>query len=778
MAFDAPEDGTPLRDILGNVVGEASEEREAMLRALRSGPAGTPDHGAATSSLANKVIGVAAAAALAAVATPGLLASMFGGLLGRKASGGGSAGSAGSPSSSAAVPAGLRPEPAWKQRLMEAAARLATGTGLSTLFAQRQAAYLRKVMEMLEQGDIHEALRHAIPLDDSGQLGRQALGTPGARTSLEITPAGGTAVNIGLSSDVTQYLRTSYRQLFERLDREGRIDEATFVLAELLKSGAEAVDYLERKERMKQAAQLAESLQLGAPMQVRLWILAGDAARAVRIARLHGAFAEAVRELELRQRSESAALRLLWAEYLADRGDVLEAVEAIWPLQPYRELALRWLREAEHAGRVLGARALVRKLSLLPDALAESAAALTAMFDNDTEEGPHLRALLATEIIALKTQSQATRRLTGELVRYLIADRSAGRNELSPKTIKQLLLIGDASMLQSDLPPLDFRATDQAGAARKKQVTPDAMTVQAPERGLMQVHDVRRLPDGQYLVALGEGGVLRLSAYGKQLAHYRLPASDLIVSANGQRALGLARRGNVVRASRIDLVSGKAADWLSLPLDFWAAQFDGVVWNAVINNRIVAIDTTKDQLSVIWQVADLPGKILDFADDERTQTILRAAGEALQQWRYMLPARRLSQRDPLPSPPPGTGSLLAHGASTAPLQVRIAHEAEASMLTVLWQNGRRLDVAVGDPASLNVEIKAGWLLVHTVGADALASCRVFDAANAELAATVTIPDARSPGAAACGEFVWVFDRCGRLVELNLQTRTERRLTLN
>jgi len=60
------------------------------------------------------------------------------------------------------------------------------------------------------------------------------------------------------------------------------IDEAAFVLAELLHADVEAIALLERHGRLRAAAELAEARPVPPALAVRAWLLAGDAARSPR----------------------------------------------------------------------------------------------------------------------------------------------------------------------------------------------------------------------------------------------------------------------------------------------------------------------------------------------------------------------------------------------------------------------------------------------------------------------------------------------------------------
>ena len=101
----------------------------------------------------------------------------------------------------------------------------------------------------------------------------------------------------------------SVHKSFERLEAQGRIEEATFVLAELLKNNAEAVDFLAKHGRYRLAAELAEARNLPKETIVRQWYLAGEKMRAVRLAILHNCFEYAVTKLEQENSETGAELR-------------------------------------------------------------------------------------------------------------------------------------------------------------------------------------------------------------------------------------------------------------------------------------------------------------------------------------------------------------------------------------------------------------------------------------------------------------------------------------
>ncbi len=194
---------------------------------------------------------------------------------------------------------------------------------------------------MFEDRDFDQALRHAIPLDDTPSEGRSApfFGLPGVRDSLRITPGSLGGGGILMHGNYFSHLRLTYEAAAKDLEQRGQLDRAAFVWAELLQEPLRAVDLFERHEKYAKAAEVAEVRGLPPALIVRLWFLAGEIRRAVDLALLSGAFAGAVEALESRRSPRAEELRLLWASSLASGGSWLGAVETLWPLERRRALA-------------------------------------------------------------------------------------------------------------------------------------------------------------------------------------------------------------------------------------------------------------------------------------------------------------------------------------------------------------------------------------------------------------------------------------------------------
>jgi hypothetical protein len=383
---------------------------------------------------------------------------------------------------------------------------------------------------------------------------------------------------------------------------------------------------------------------------------------------------------------------------------------------------------------------------------------------------------MADELLALKEHSSATRRLATELIRHVVPERIAGFNSIEKRDINRLLQLADTALLKADLPSFSLPGIASASplAARSASVT-----AILEERGLLPIHDACRLDGGQYLLALGESGVTRVDRRGRQLAHYPVPAHHLVLSDNGQRALALAGRDQTFRISRLDLSSSKVMDWISAPCTFWALRYDGALWNAVIDNRIVAIDTMQDRLTVIWQVADLPGHIVHFLEDRQRQTILFDTPEGLEQWRYMLPARRLSQRDGFAAPDSDVWRVLSGSNSNAPFKLSLlSSEQDTSLIVQREGHPRSAKLMLGaitqDP---QVSIQDDWLLA-VVDKGSSGSCLVADLQHANLKAALELPHAVFPRVRAHDGRILFFDRCGRLIDVDCSSGQVHSLTFS
>jgi hypothetical protein len=515
---------------------------------------------------------------------------------------------------------------------------LLRNTPLGPLLGQRKAEYVQRLFEMFEQGNLNEALRYAIPLGDEKmtEAARIALGLPGPRESLTIRPqrSGGAESIFGGGQQIYEALKERYRAAFKRLEREGRIDEAAFVLTELLSAHEEAVSFLEKHGRLKLAAELAEGRGLAPGLVVRQWLLAKDLRRAVAIARRSGAFPDAVLRLERTHPAEARTLRLLWAETLAEAGDFMRAAVVVWPLEDARHLARTWLEQGATVGGVGGARALARLVSAFPDSF-DSARPQTLELLEDESQDRAAERLAFAEILASEPHSEPRSALVGPSVRALLRDRAAGHTRIDSTFLTRLLRdVGDGA-LRADLPPIsDPRRrnwAEESGAPLLQG------RIAATEAGPYPIYDAVALSSQRMLLALGEAGVRLVRADGSCVAHFDVPAFWLVPSVHEDRVLALAPRGELKRISRIEPGPRRATHWCDAKVDAFAPTYDGNLWFLAEGDTVMAVDAlAADGLRALWRVSQVGGAVMALEADAETLRFATWSDEP-QLWNYSLP---------------------------------------------------------------------------------------------------------------------------------------------
>ncbi|MBW8876060.1 MAG: hypothetical protein JF614_13925 [Acidobacteria bacterium] len=531
--------------------------------------------------------------------------------------------------------------------------RLTGRTTLASRFSRavsrHHAAYLNRLMEMFESGDFDNALHHAVPLAVPAEAGprRLPLRPLSPRAELRIRPERSRPwSSSGISPEVYGELRRLYREAFQRLEAQERIEEAAYLLAEVLHAHEEAVGFLERHGRFRLAAEMAEARDLPPGLVVRQWFLAGDRERALRLARRTGAFADAVTRLERsRQPEEARELRRLWAQELARAGDYAAAVDALWPLETERHRALTWMDRAIEQGGPPAGRMLARKVALAPEPFGKVRDASLALLESWRAEGAAARLSFA-DTLRRGPRTPAAQSLARAAVRALARDSGRLGARLEPAELRQLVTFAGDAALKADAPALPLPPREpwisRPGLWRVEITGRDA--------GTMPAHDAAFLPNGLTVVALGEAGVRLLSRDGRAVAEFDPPAHRLAVSDHGDRALALARRGEVWRVTKIDFVSRTAEDWCDARLESFAPDFDGGLWFVAEPNGLSAIETTAGGFDGVW-ATPLPGPALAIARSA-THCSLLVASHELEVWTYELPSLTLRHRETVPPGPP------------------------------------------------------------------------------------------------------------------------------
>jgi hypothetical protein len=485
--------------------------------------------------------------------------------------------------------------------------RLLNLTRFSRLLNLRHARYLSRLVAMMQSGDIDEGLRHAIPLADATSLADRKVswfGVPNRRSSLSIDPFRPPPPSAwALDGHFYTYLRNLYQQAFRRLKAQGRVEEAAFVLTELLASHAEAVSFLEEHGRLRLAAEIAEAKKLSPAMAIRLWWLAKEPKRAISLGCRTGEFETAIKHLSSSHPDEADKLRVFWAERLALSGKYVAAAEAIWPVKEGQRLASRWLTQAIDLGGTAGGIALARKAARFPESFSDLFAQVESLLVDETADSAGGRRAFA-ETLRQERRTPESQTLARMAVRSVVRDIQQGIVEFTPGQLRNLLdYTGDAG-LRADVPPL------QALKREPESTTPPAVVeIAAHDVGRHFVTDLALLPNGSLLLALGEAGLLFLSRDGKPIAQLNQPAHKLVVSDDGSRVIAIAPRGSVSRLVRIDVVARTASYWCDATISMYTDNFDGSVWCVANGEDVFLIDTLAQGFEALWKIPDLDGNV-------------------------------------------------------------------------------------------------------------------------------------------------------------------------
>jgi hypothetical protein len=539
---------------------------------------------------------------------------------------------------------------AW-DALRQFAARLVLRSQLGRFLGRQQEQYVAKMMELFERGDLTDALRHAIPLagphSTPATNAIPALWVPTPRNDFSLSPqqaAGGSAMVA--VTDLFEHLKRLYRAAFERLRDQGRIDEAAFVLAELLHEDEEAVAFLERHGKLRLAAEMAEGRGLPPGLVVRQWWLAGERERAVLLARRHQAWGDALIRLEQSDPEQARQLRVMWGGILAASGDFAQAVTVVWPVEEARRLALGWLDQVIALGGVPAAQALPRKLALAPESAAEIRTAIAALLAQEGSEGAWLRHTLA-EALRTGDRTPAAYAVARATARALARDVAAGEGPTTAEEVKKLVAFSTDSALRTDLPIL----TEPTRTPLAERLEPLSYRIEAGDGGVYPVVDAAYLSNGRCVVALGEAGVRLLSREGKTVAHFDQPAHRLVISDHEDRVIALAERGGVYRLSQIDLQARTVRAWCEAELTAFAETFDGSTWLVGTGKDFVSLDAMSTRLESLWRTRDI-GRITAISRQRDRASLLQVNRDAedddnWERWNYELPSLVLRHRLPL-----------------------------------------------------------------------------------------------------------------------------------
>ena len=548
------------------------------------------------------------------------------------------------PSEAVAQPRG----PGLRSRFQQYLARMLWSSGLGHVLGRQYRRYLSRLLDMFDGNDLDNALRHAFSLNaELGPgMGRLPFWTPAPREDLSIkTGPREPAKGLGLGDELYNMLRERYRRAFQRLETLGEIEKAAFVLAELLNASEEAVAFLERHELFKLAAEIAESRNLAPGLAIRLWFLAGDRQRAIRIARRTGAFADAVIRLDASHKKEAAALRLLWADKLAEAGQYAAAADVAWPVEEARSLVFSWMDRAIETGGATGARMLARKLRTRPETFAELRETILPFLQDDDDATEIGVKAFGQELIAVPPSTDEVRLIARETARRLL--RGIGDKEAHLFVQKLAEASGD-EIFRADVRGVSLRsAKGNAGNAIPLAQRSEPLRISRFDagRGGIALSDAAALPDGKMLVAAGELGALLLSRDGTMIARFSAPASHIVMSDNGDRAILVAKRGETFHLTRVDLLTKTLRPWCQARFDQFAPDFDGFTWFVARGGTLYAIDALAERWEHYWKI-DEP--LATISSVQRIAVSLSAffkwEGRYPEMWTYDYPSLILRRR--------------------------------------------------------------------------------------------------------------------------------------
>lgn len=517
------------------------------------------------------------------------------------------------PSPDAPAGAGLSAvaPPSWWERLQARVTSSLWGARLEKLLGDRQARYLHDVVAMFEEGRLHEALRRAIPLggnDPDAAERPLSWNIPAARSDLSIALATATTRTAASPPDMHERLKAVYRRAVESLEREGRAEEAAFVLAELLRDPEAAVSLLERHGHFEAAATLADRARMGPTVRVRQWLRAGDRGRAFALARRYRCYEEAATLLDDVDADMAAWLRGEHAQHLARTGDLAGAVRAGERVPAMRAQVIAWMDEliargGPDAARALPGRVLADEGSF--DFVRARVLALCADRDRRDE-----RFALASSLddAAKKGPSEPLETLARPLIRALVRDAAVSGDAAEGALVSQLARRGADRALAVDLPrwPTFARVALDTMSAAPTAAPQGSTRVDPGDRGLRAVEDLALLPDGRVLLAFGESGAELWSRAGRMIHRFDEPCSRLVISPHGDRALALAPRGLSTRVARLELDALRASWWADLRLEASADEYDGDAWLVAQDGRVLELDATDPEAGALRVLAESP----------------------------------------------------------------------------------------------------------------------------------------------------------------------------
>lgn len=664
------------------------------------------------------------------------------------------------------------PAPSWWDRLQSRFVGSLFGARLEKLLGDRQARYFRDVVSMFEEGRLQEALKRAIPLGGSDPGAKEVPRTwsvPRAREDLEITLAPSATRTAVSPKDMHDTLKDLYRRAVETLEREGRAEEAAFVLAELLRDPGAAVSLLDRHGRHEAAAALADRARMDPALRVRQWMRADRRDHAFALARRHRCYEAAATMLAEEHPDLADWLRAEHARHLARTGDLVAAVRAGQRVEAMRGEVTAWMDALIARGGPAGARVLPERVRADEGSFDDVRSRVLALCDDDALRAE--RWVLADALLAPGAPSEALETLARPLVRALVRDAARSGDPDEAQKVEALARRGADRALAADLP----RWPTFARASLATQDT--SRVIDGADRGLRAVEDAVLLADGRMLLALGESGAELWSRAGRCVHRFDEPCARIVISDHGDRALALAPRGGAWRVATLDLDALRGAWWADLRLDAFADTFDGDGWVVAQEGRVLELDATDPAVTALRALAS-PGegtssvetRALGLARDAKTVAALarhvdRSRGDAhaaYHAWDARTGHETASRAlDTLDAPGAAPLRCAVDTATETVLRVDAAPEGRWS-LTRASRTDRRQWTLDEEPVS--VARRGGWSCVVTRGPSGLTATLY---AGDTRCLRVELARATTGAARLDGRHVYLADDLGRVLAIEL-----------
>ena len=318
---------------------------------------------------------------------------------------------------------------------------------------------------------------------------------------------------------------------------------------------------------------------------------------------------------------------------------------------------------------------------------------------------------------------------------------------------------------------------DARGASSLDEVTaPIEIGIHPDDAGALPIFDAAELPDGRFLVALGEVGSSLISREGRTIARFNEPAHRIVISDHGDRALVLAPRGEAQRIARIDVAGKREQAWCDARIGPFAADFDGSSWYVVRRGKLAAIDVLDTAWSALWTHAEDGADVVAIARsslglaclvehhrDRELDVITLAAGT------HKRSPSQTVQRFGAQAPP-GTTDLAISGLGAV---AEMARDEDPSRGLRLHVGGMRFTVGAAIPPSSRGLLAIGDLWVVAASWPRPAESPVVHVVHlgtrAERLRIDLAGRGRRCGARIQGDRLVVFDDRGRLLVISLRT---------